>query len=471
MTAQDLKNSILQLAIQGKLVEQRTDEGTAKELVEQIKAEKEQLIKEKKLKKEKPLSEISEDEVPFEIPESWEWVRLNDLSKTIHYGYTASACESGNSKLLRITDIQENSVHWKDVPYCTIKESEYETYGLKNRDIMIARTGGTIGKTYIVESLEEKAVFASYLIRMIPIENINENFIKRFMESPFYWKQLKSSSMGTGQPNVNGTALKNLVVPLPPLKEQKRIVARIEELLAYIEQYDKAYSKLEVFNKKFPEDMQKSILQYAIQGKLVVQRPEEGTAEELYEQIQVEKERLIKEGIIKKEKPLSDITEDEIPFEIPASWKWVRIGNIFNLQAGRNINSVDIMENQTEENKFPCYGGNGLRGYVSLYNREGDYALVGRQGALCGNINYAYGRFYATEHAVVVDHFGMTDTTWGGYFLKALNLNQYATATAQPGLAVSNILKILIPLPPLEEQKRIVKAIEASLPYCKQLVK
>lgn len=228
MTAQDLKNSILQLAIQGKLVEQRTDEGTAKELVEQIKAEKEQLIKEKKLKKEKPLSEISEDEVPFEIPESWEWVRLNDLSKTIHYGYTASACESGNSKLLRITDIQENSVHWKDVPYCTIKESEYETYGLKNRDIMIARTGGTIGKTYIVESLEEKAVFASYLIRMIPIENINENFIKRFMESPFYWKQLKSSSMGTGQPNVNGTALKNLVVPLPPLKEQKRIVARIE---------------------------------------------------------------------------------------------------------------------------------------------------------------------------------------------------------------------------------------------------
>ena len=214
-----------------------------------------------------------------------------------------------------------------------------------------------------------------------------------------------------------------------------------------------------------PEQLKASILQYAIQGMLVEQRPEEGTGEELYLQIQAEKQRLIKEGKIKKEKVLSEIAEDEIPFDIPESWKWVRIGQIFNLQAGKNITASDIYEEVSSEHRYLCYGGNGVRGYVSDFNREGHYALIGRQGALCGNINVAEGQFYATEHAVVVDHFNQTDVVWSAWFLKALNLNQYATATAQPGLAVANIVKVLIPLPPLAEQKRIVDKIEELLPY------
>ena len=214
-----------------------------------------------------------------------------------------------------------------------------------------------------------------------------------------------------------------------------------------------------------PEQLKASILQYAIQGMLVEQRPEEGTGEELYRQIQAEKQRLIKEGKIKKEKALSEIAEDEIPFDIPESWKWVRIGQIFNLQAGKNITASDIYEEVSSEHRYLCYGGNGVRGYVSDFNREGHYALIGRQGALCGNINVAEGQFYATEHAVVVDHFNQTDVVWSAWFLKALNLNQYATATAQPGLAVANIVKVLIPLPPLAEQKRIVTKIEELLPY------
>lgn len=229
----DMNKSILQYAIQGKLVDQREEEGTAEELYEKIQEEKMRLIKEGKIKKEKPLLEITEEEILFEIPESWKWVKLFEVCKIIHYGYTASACETGNSKLLRITDIQDNCVEWDNVPFCTVKESEYVSYGLNNRDIMIARTGGTIGKTYIVESLQEKAVFASYLIRIVPVENINEKYLKKYMESPFYWSQLKSSSMGTGQPNVNGTALKNLVLPLPPLEEQNRIVTELESLLPY----------------------------------------------------------------------------------------------------------------------------------------------------------------------------------------------------------------------------------------------
>lgn len=213
-----------------------------------------------------------------------------------------------------------------------------------------------------------------------------------------------------------------------------------------------------------PEQLKASILQYAIQGKLVEQRAEEGTGEELYQQIQAEKQRLIKEGKIKKDKPLPDIAEDEKPFDIPESWKWVRIGQIFNLQAGKNITSADIYSEASNGNRYLCYGGNGCRGYVSAFNSEGHYALIGRQGALCGNINVAEGRFYATEHAVVVEHFNKSDVLWCAFFLKALNLNQYATATAQPGLAVANIIKVPIPLPPLAEQKRIVAKIEELLP-------
>ena len=155
---------------------------------------------------------------------------------------------------------------------------------------------------------------------------------------------------------------------------------------------------------------------------------------------------------------------DEIPFEIPDSWEWCRIGSVFTLQAGKNISANQIAEN-VEEGLYPCFGGNGVRGYVPLFNREGYYPIIGRQGALCGNINLANGQFYATEHAVCVETFANTDVLWCCYFLTALNLNQYATATAQPGLAVANINEVFIPLPPLSEQHRIVSKIEELLPY------
>ena len=234
------------------------------------------------------------------------------------------------------------------------------------------------------------------------------------------------------------------------------------------------------------QQLKKSILQMAISGKLVPQDPNDEPASVLLERIRKEKEKLIKEGKIKKEKNPSYIFRgadntpyekvgknepvsiaDEVPFEIPKSWEWARIGSVFSLQAGKNISSADISDTKFS-GSFPCYGGNGLRGYVDHYNRDGYFPLIGRQGALCGNINFAQGKFYATEHAVVVESFGGTDVTWAGLFLEAMNLNQYATATAQPGLAVANINKLLIPIPPVPEQIRIVIKFSELIPYVLQ---
>ena len=213
------------------------------------------------------------------------------------------------------------------------------------------------------------------------------------------------------------------------------------------------------------QHLKKAILQEAIEGRLVPQDPNDEPASALLARIRKEKERLMKEGKLKKKDlEVKPISEDEIPFKIPESWEWVRIKSIFSMQAGKNVTSADINSEQNEVFKYPCYGGNGLRGYVKGYNTEGVFPIVGRQGALCGNVNVASGQFWATEHAVVTDGYGITPYKWQYYFLIALNLNQYATATAQPGLAVSNVVEVPIPLPPLAEQHRIVAKIEELLP-------
>ncbi|MGF0011139.1 restriction endonuclease subunit S, partial [Desulfovibrio sp. SGI.102] len=230
---QQLRKSLLQEAIQGRLVPQNPDDEPADVLLQRIRAEKEQLIKEGKIKKQKPLPPITEEEKPFTIPDSWQWVRLGDLAARINYGFTASASMHGDIKFLRITDIniKTNAVNWNSVPFCTIDKNKINSYLLLPNDILIARTGGTIGKFYIVDKKIPKSVFASYLIRISLIKNITTKYIGIFLSSPAYWSQIIDSSMGTGQPNVNSIALASLKLPFPPLAEQQRIVARLEELL------------------------------------------------------------------------------------------------------------------------------------------------------------------------------------------------------------------------------------------------
>ena len=209
--------------------------------------------------------------------------------------------------------------------------------------------------------------------------------------------------------------------------------------------------------------LRQKILDLAIHGKLVPQDPNDEPASVLLERIRAEKEQLIKEGKIKKSRKTSSSSDtphyENVPFEIPSSWEWTTLGEVFTLQAGKNITAKDISDKEDSEHRFPCYGGNGLRGFVSSYNRNGRFPLIGRQGALCGNINFAEGLFYATEHAVVVETYCKTDVEWAVHSLIHLNLNQYATSTAQPGLSVSTINEVLIPLPPIEEQGRIVRCL------------
>ena len=231
------------------------------------------------------------------------------------------------------------------------------------------------------------------------------------------------------------------------------------------------------------KQLKNSILQWAIQGKLVPQDPNDEPASVLLERIREEKARLVKEKKIKKDKNESIIfrgddnshyekfadgtvkcIDDEIPFEIPVGWAWCKIKHICTMQAGKNISASKIFAEYSDSHPYRCVGGNGLRGYTDSYNTSGHYSIVGRQGALCGCLNIENGDFYATEHAVVVDAYNIVPTTFIYYFLTALNLNQYATATAQPGLAVSNIIEVMFPLPPIQEQQRIVEQIELIMP-------
>ena len=337
MTPEQLKASILQYAIQGKLVEQRPEEGTGEELYQQMQTDKQTLIREKKIKKEKPLPDIIDDEIPFDVPESWKWVKVGNVgswSSGATPSRTNPAYYGGSIPWLKTGDLNDGFI--QEVPeYITDLALEKTSLRLNPiGSVLMAMYGATIGKLGI---LEIPVTTNQACCACIPYAGMNNKYLF------YYLMSMRQSYIGMAeggaQPNISKEKIVNSLIPLPPAEEQRRIVAKIEELLPYVDRYAAAYEKLAQFNAKFPEDMKKSVLQYAIQGKLVEQREEEGTGEELYRQIQAEKKRLIKEGKIKKEKPLPEISEDEVPFEIPDSWRWCYVGDLFNHNTGKAMNS------------------------------------------------------------------------------------------------------------------------------------
>ena len=231
----NLRGKLIDVAIRGQLTEQLPEDGTAEELYQQIQQEKHALEQSGKFRKSKPLPPIKKDEVPFDVPENWKWVRWGSLSDRIQYGFNAPAKSNGRIKMVRITDIHESQIMWDTVPYCDIDEESMGDYLLHPNDILFARTGGTVGKSCLVTDVAEESVFAGYLIRTSYSQRLVAKYFKYFMDSQLYWKQLQDGTTATAQPNCNGQTLSKMIVPLPPLAEQRRIVAKLEELLPLCE--------------------------------------------------------------------------------------------------------------------------------------------------------------------------------------------------------------------------------------------
>lgn len=484
MTPQELKNSILQLAIHGKLVEQRPEEGTGEELYKQIRTEKQQLIKEGRIKKEKPLPEITEDEIPYDIPESWTWVRVGTIgswSAGATPPRTQSEYYGGNIPWLKTGDLNDGYV-W-DVPE-TITEMALEKTSVRLNPIgsvLMAMYGATIGRLGI---LQIEATTNQACCACIPYIGMCNKYLFYFLMANRH--VFVKMGEGGAQPNISKEKIVNSVIPLPPLAEQKRIVAKIEELLPHIDSYENAWGKLEDFNKRFPIDMQKSILQMAIQGKLVEQRPEEGTGEKLYQQIQAEKQKLIKDGKIKKEKPLPEVSEDEIPFDIPESWKWVHISDVIDVRDGthdtpryvtvgiplvtsKNLVNGTIDLDTTKLISFEDAQVINMRSAVddgdilfAMIGTIGNPVLVKKDCEFCIK-NMAL--FKAISQKLIDME----------YFLMLLQNEQYnmkkkASGGVQSFVSLKFLRNYPIPLPPIAEQKRIVAKLEKILPLYDKLI-
>ena len=434
-----------------------------------------------------------DEEIPFEIPQGWEWERWGNIALSIQYGYNAPALERGDIKMVRISDIHDNVVQWENVPFCNIEACDIDAYLLKENDILFARTGGTVGKSFLVQSVPEPAIYAGYLIRTRYSQELCPQYLKVFMESQLYWEQLKSGTIATAQPNCNGKTLGRMLLPIPPKAEQSRLVQKLTSLTPMFQRYAKAQQDLDNLNESIDDKLKKSILQEAIQGKLVPQIAEEGTAGELLEQIKQEKLHLVKKGKLKKsalvdsviyksddnkyyeqvDKKCLDITE-QIPFEIPENWVWVRMGqigdwgagstpqrgnaNYYNgkilwLKTGELNNGIvyDTEEKVTQKAFLDC----SLR-----MNKIGD-VLIAMYGATIGKLAIV-GKELTTNQACC----GCTPFliyNWYLFYFLMANRDSFikkGEGGAQPNISRVKLVEHLIPLPPLKEQYRIVAQIE-----------
>ena len=454
MTPEQLKASILQYAIQGKLVEQLPSET----LSESISA--------------KALDRNSED-LPFEIPDKWCWCHLENIA-ILHNGRAYKKAEmlnTGKYPLLRV-----GNLFTSDTWYYSDMELEPEKY-CDNGDLLYAWSA-----SFGPHIWNGGKVIFHYHIWKVELRYPQ-------MRDYLYWAlaaqtdAMKRRGHGLAMIHITKAGTEKMLIPVPPLAEQQRIVAKIEELLPYVDRYAVAYEKLEQFNAKFPEDMKKSILQYAVQGKLVEQRPDEGTGEELYRQIQTEKQRLIKEGKIKKEKPLPDIAEDEIPFDIPDTWKWVRLSTIGITQTGNTpskshpeyigidipfITPGDILNGQIcysnqalsllgKNMARVCCAGSIMQ--VCIGGSIGKAAITDREVTFNQQINVVSPIACVSEYLFAVMQ--------SAYF--TTSMKERAGGTATPIINRGLWDALLIPLPPLAEQKRIVAKLEEILPLCERL--
>ena len=492
MTAQQLKNSILQMAVQGKLVPQDPNDEPASVLLDRIRAEKEQLIKEKKIKKEKnpsiifrgadnlPYEKVGKnepvciaDDVPFEIPDSWEWVRLGTVFNIEMGQSPAGNTVSSNKDGI---EFHQGKVHFGEI---FLQESgQYSSdpkkYAEQNSVLLCVRA--PVGKVNITR---RKICIGRGLCAILPFADMPLMFLYYLLEA--YENIFVKQATGTTFIAITAETVKNQLIPLPPLEEQKRIADKISELYVPLKKYGDVESETRMLNSKFPEQLKKSILQWAVQGKLVPQDPTDEPAEALLERIREEKQRLIREGKIKKDKHESVIfrrdnshyekldgtercIDNELPFEIPESWCWVRFGTALINRDAERI-PLSVAQREKLQKKYDYYGASGVIDKVDQYLFDKPLLLIGEDGAnlLLRSKPIAFiasGQYWVNNHAHVIDSVGGVDLRYIALFINAINLAPYVTGTAQPKMNQEKLNSILVPLPPVAEQQRIVTAFE-----------
>ncbi|MQN80186.1 restriction endonuclease subunit S [Prevotella copri] len=365
------------------------------------------------------------------------WTTVGEISKSILYGVSESAKSKGEYKLLRITDIKNNAVDWNTVPYTDYDEHKANAYIISDGDILFARTGATVGKSYLVKGLQDKAIYASYLIRVQTFNEILPEYVKYFFESGFYWEQIQRDSIGIGQPNVNGTTLSQLALSIPPINEQHRIVNELGSWLNIIDIIDNGKAELQIAIKR----VKSKILDLAIHGKLVPQDPNDEPASEL----------------LKRINPKAEITCDNLQYgKLPKGWCETTLGNTIVIKSG---DAIKVRDNRI--GKYPIYGGNGITGYNESYNVDGINIIIGRVGFYCGSVHYVNNKIWVTDNAFVTKIMGNVYTPkFLYYLLQQYDLKQYSNSTAQPVISGKTVYPINVMLPPLSEQYRIVARIE-----------
>ena len=451
MDTKKLRQKILDLAIRGKLVPQDPTDEPASVLLERIKAEKEQLIKEGKIKRSKKAAKTSDtphyENVPFEVPSSWVWTTVNDISKSILYGVSKSAKSEGKYKLLRITDIQNNQVDWGTVPFTDFDEDKVSSYILHDGDIVFARTGATVGKSYLIDGLRQKAIYASYLIRVQTFDLILPEYVKRFFESGYYWEQIELGSVGIGQPNVNGTILGNLNIPLPPPVEQQRIVAEIKKWFALIDQIEHGKDDLQSIIKQ----AKSNILDLAIHGKLVPQDPNDEPASEL----------------LKRINPDFTPCDNGHSRKLPQGWAYCQLSNVLKITMGQSPKG-DSLNNKRgiefHQGKI-CFSDKFLL-ESGIFTNEPTKIAEPNSILLC--VRAPVGVVNITKNQICIGRGLCALTPFEGnvdfyfYLLQTLqdSFDNQSTGTTFKAISGEIIRNENIILPPLAEQQRIVQKIE-----------
>lgn len=484
MTAQDLKNSILQLAMQGKLVPQDPNDEPASELIKKIKADKVRLIKEGKNRKEKPLLPLSIEEIPYDIPVNWEWGRFGNIVNLLSgQDMTPSEYNSNSYGIPYITGA--SNINGQDI---IINRWTEKAKAVAHKGDLLLTCKGTVGKIAILE--EENAHIARQLMAITPLR-VDAIFIKFFIENQI--PHLKSNAKSL-IPGIERNNVLSLCIPIPPLEEQKRIVAKIEELLPFIERYDESEKRLLELNKKFPDELRKSILQQAVQGKLTEQDPHDEPASELLKRIKAEKARLVKEGKIKKEKPLPLIYDEEIPFDIPEGWEWVRFNDIVHFINGDRSNKYP-KDSDLVASGIPFWGAvdmingglkytEGLRFISTEKFKElrsgklidGDFVCllrgaVGKWAEFSATETYSTG--FINAQMIIMRLIDLQLSPYFRVFLQSVSFElqkqQRVTGSAIAQMSAANLQQFIIPIPPLAEQKRIVAKVEELFPLCDSL--